>query len=415
MGAGASAGLENTVKEATQDELNAFVKGMDAASLARLKEAMPKSGGGAKVLIGDYGGQVKLFDTSTGKLLKELKGHENDDKNCTIDACQLSPDGSSAVTACRSGAAKIWDLSAGTCTTTIEETGVHTACFSPDGALVAIGGNEGMVKICDAKTGEAKKCEGHKAGEEIVRVVFSPDGKLLLSCSDDKTAKLWDASSGELKKTLTGHEHQVKYGVFSPDGKLVLTATADPMETDQTARIWDVSSGDEKFKLDCKETLRDVAFSPDGKFAVTAGSSKSIRVWSVEDGKCTKTLDKDAGGHTNDVNFLNWSKDGSKLLSSGADGKAKIWDFKEGKCTTTLTVNPSEELDEGSPIKCALFTPDEASVFTTAYFPPPKGGHAKITDIKSGETKVLLDGSTNKVIFSVAMQTGQMAMLSHIA
>lgn len=65
-----------------------------------------------------------------------------------------------------------------------------------------------------------------KDGNSTV-VAFSPDGKRLLSPSSRGTAKVWDTETGRLSLTLAGHSREV-YGVaWSPNGKHIVTAGSD--------------------------------------------------------------------------------------------------------------------------------------------------------------------------------------------
>jgi WD40 repeat protein len=47
---------------------------------------------------------------------------------------------------------------------------------------------------------------------------------LVLTGSADKTARLWECRTGQLRATLQGHTDTVKSVAFSPDGRLALTS-----------------------------------------------------------------------------------------------------------------------------------------------------------------------------------------------
>jgi WD40 repeat protein len=69
----------------------------------------------------------------------------------------------------------------------------------------------------------------------------------------------------------------VIYGAFSPDGRFVLTASQDA-----TVRIWDVASGlPVSQPLKHRAEVSHAAFSPDGRRIVTASRDHTARVWNL--------------------------------------------------------------------------------------------------------------------------------------
>src|SRR5262249_2200619 len=80
--------------------------------------------------------------------------------------------------------------------------------FNPDGTGVVSCGNDGAVKIWDARTGkEVRSFRCHP--ERISGVAWSPDGQHLATASLDKTARVWDAETGKELAKLSGHTERV--------------------------------------------------------------------------------------------------------------------------------------------------------------------------------------------------------------
>jgi WD40 repeat protein len=233
---------------------------------------------------------------------------------------------------------KLWDTATGEAKVTLTEgRAVRWMTFSPDGKHLATAEHDGSAKLRDPSTGAIRHVLlGHSAGLDCV--AFSPDSKELATTSWDRTLKLWDAGTGELLKTFAGHPDKVYTAAFSPDGKSLVSGS-----NDGTIRLWDVTGATSRMTLTTHESLvHNVAFAPDGKSFATAGWDKAVRFWDASTGKCEKTLEHGAG-----VLAIAYSPDG-KLLASVtmldedelAAGRrkpeVKLWDVESGKEIATL-------------------------------------------------------------------------------
>lgn len=102
--------------------------------------------------------------------------------------------------------ARIWDMDTGSCVyhLLIEDVmltesgpmdaGVTSVAVSPDGAVLAAGSLDTLVRLWDMRTGQLlDKLRGHK--DSVYSVAFAPDGTFLVSGSLDKTLKMWDLTS----------------------------------------------------------------------------------------------------------------------------------------------------------------------------------------------------------------------------
>jgi WD40 repeat protein len=87
-------------------------------------------------------------------------------------------------------------------------------------------------------------------------------------------------------------------------------------------KLWNLGTGREvqEFKGHT-QPVRAVAFTFDGRYALSASDDGTIRVWDLGTGKECRTFT----GHASAVTSLAVSPDGHSIASASADGSIKIW------------------------------------------------------------------------------------------
>jgi len=154
-----------------------------------------------------------------------------------LDDTVFSPDGRRAVTLGDKPGLEIrvWDLASGRAAVTINAPRDNVAAeFSPDGARLATGGDDG-VAVWDVASGRQLV---HFGSGRIDDVAFSPDGRRVVSGAMDKSVTVWDAATGQPLAQMSGHTKRALAVAFSPDGRVVASGSEDG-----TARLWDAATG----------------------------------------------------------------------------------------------------------------------------------------------------------------------------
>lgn len=158
---------------------------------------------------------VRLWEARRGKLLNILEGHWS-----SVNSLAFSPDGTKIASGASSASGdglppvlRMWDV----------RTGEHLQTF---GNLV-----DCWMFDC-AFTPE--NYDGHFSN--VNTVDFSPDGNMIAS-GGDFTIRLWNAHTGEHLKTLKGHTDLVESVVFSPNGFTLVSAGREGI------RFWRTRTG----------------------------------------------------------------------------------------------------------------------------------------------------------------------------
>jgi WD40 repeat protein len=167
---------------------------------------------------------------------------------------------------------------------------------------------------------------------QIFAMAWQPQGSLL-ALAGYKAVTLLDAQTRKTVATLAGAADTVRNVAFSPDGKLVAAAGGLCGKKGEV-KVWNAATRDLLTTIsghdDC---VYGVAFSPDGKILATSSYDKLIKLWDVQSGKEVRTL-KD---HIDSVYTLTFTPDGRRLISGAADRTIKIWDPATGKRLFTLS------------------------------------------------------------------------------
>jgi eukaryotic-like serine/threonine-protein kinase len=243
---------------------------------------------------------------------------------------------------------------------------------------------------------------GFPHGGRVLCTAFSPDGRLLATGGDEKTIRFWDVTNGSQRATLTGHTARVTALAFAPDGQRLASAGADA-----TVRIWETVTGRELQVLRAgTNCITALAITPDGGTlaagegaVATGGGNPTMRyqpwsesgmvvLWNTESFEQKQSF----SAHGNGVVSLAFSRDGHSLISGGGDHSVKLHD-----CTTGRMLAANTNFI-GNVFGMAL-TPDGKELAVATWSPHNEdSGEIRILDAKTLEPRRVFSADAGKVL-----------------
>jgi hypothetical protein len=161
---------------------------------------------------------VRLWDVPTRSLRHTLAGHVDQ-----VHAVAIAPD-STTVASADGVTVRLWNAQTGQATGTFQAQdkgavgllhAVWALAFSPDGKLLAAGGNDGSVRIRDL--GANREAARLPQGQPVSALVFSSDNALLASAGFKGSIKVWFAATGAHRAEMQLPDQRVQALAFQPD------------------------------------------------------------------------------------------------------------------------------------------------------------------------------------------------------
>ena len=164
----------------------------------------------------------------------------------------------------------------------------------------------------------------------VSSVALHPSGKLLAVVGDDHLVRILDPQNGNVLSCWKLHTDWVKTSAFRPDGHVLATSGAD-----RRIHIWDMSGQDRSRDLPERlQTVYALTYSRDGQMLAAAGFDDQVGIYNANDGRLL--CEQPAPGKDIRAVFL---PDGTQLAAAGRAGLVRLWDVR--RCEQTANVQVS--------------------------------------------------------------------------
>jgi len=277
------------------------------------------SADGQYLLSGDADGSIKLWESSTGRQIRTFNAQ------AMVKDVVFSPDQKTALAGYSNGDLIHWVLATGRMhrRPKAHKAAVKRVVFTPDGSKTISGDENQTVVVMETTTGRTiRSFTGKKEALSNMMptaIAFSGDCRLVLL--GNRRNQLYDIDSGRNIYNLGQYSPSMRWGnpivdlAFSPDGRFFVSAgrVMELIET-QSGRII-------RPFAEIPRGIESVAFSPTGR-NVAVSSDLGIVIWDVDSGKRTTILPENTGK----LHRVVWSPDGRFVLSASSHGHLCLWD-----------------------------------------------------------------------------------------
>ncbi len=209
---------------------------------------------------------------------------------------------------------------------------VRSISFSPDGQILASGGDDQTINLWKTVDGEILRTIA--TGAPVWSISFSPDGQTLASGGSDGIIKLYRVNDGAFIKKFRSHVLPIVSIAFSSDGHtLTIQSNAGPIKT------WQIGKG-QKGQIETIERTgrissmamnpkspagaHTVVIGPNGEIFASSHYGGAIKLWNIDNGKLLGTLE----GQGNKFSPLVFSADGKTLASGSLNSTIKLWQIQ---------------------------------------------------------------------------------------
>ena len=283
---------------------------------------------GSTVATGTSNSVVQIWDTETSAALTRPMKHKN-----SIRSLEFNADDSLLLSSSSDHTTCVWDTKSGhpICPPLLHSYIVETSFFMPDNCVLTISGDR-MIRHWQLPNGTP--LDMSKTQTTANAMVVSPDGTLLATGGDDGFIRLVQTTTRHSLRHSINHGKKITCLAMHAENNMLAVG-------DSSCRsfIYQISQRDQKVNRPGKrvplsidnqtrEPILSIEFSRDGSRLLVVHDGKSAFVYDTGNGACLYSIE-----HSRALLNAVFSHDGTRILSASRDGTAIFWNAQSGSPT----------------------------------------------------------------------------------
>lgn len=196
--------------------------------------------------------------------------------------------------------------------------------FMVDGHSIISAWNDGKIRVFAPASGKLMTTIHNAHNMGVTAIAGTRDCRRIVSGGGDGQVRVWELqpNSHQLFASRKEHKDTVTCIKIKSDDKEGVTAGSDG-----ACIIWDLVRLVSLQMVIANTLFKSVCYHPEEYQILTSGTDRKVTYWDVYDGSPIRELE---GSQSGAINGLHITQDGKYFVTGGDDKLVKVWDYMEG-------------------------------------------------------------------------------------